>query len=145
MSKPVIEALSHLLADTYLLYLKTQNFHWHVTGPNFHSFHKMFEEEYQQLAMAVDEIAERIRALNHAAPATFAEFSKLTCLKETNKKLNANDMVKNLLADHEKIIKELKQLVKTAQEEGDEETADLGIARGEEHEKTAWMLRSSRV
>lgn len=143
MNKQVIESLRHLLADTYLLYLKTQNYHWHVVGPNFHSFHKMFEEQYIQLANANDEIAERIRSLNHAAPATFKEFLDLTSLKETHKKLTANDMVKNLLHDHEVIIKELKKLVKTAQKAGDEETADLGITRAEEHEKTAWMLRSS--
>jgi len=143
MNKKVIDSLCHLLADTYLIYVKTQNFHWHVMGPYFHSFHKMFEEQYLQLALAVDEIAERIRALNHAAPATFAEFLELTHLKEDRKNLNANTMVKTLLHDHETIIASLKKLIKAAQEAGDEETADLGITRCEEHEKTAWMLRSS--
>lgn len=143
MSKEVIEHLKHLLADTYLLYLKTQNFHWHVTGPNFHSFHKMFEEEYIQLANAVDEIAERIRALKDSAPATFKEFLELSQLKEDHGKFSANSMVQKLLHDHEVIIKSLKKLIKIAQDNGDEETADLAITRGEEHEKTAWMLRSS--
>jgi starvation-inducible DNA-binding protein len=145
MNNPVIEGLRHLLADTYLLYLKTQNYHWHVVGPNFHSLHKMFEEEYIELSAAVDEIAERIRALNQKAPATFADFLKLSCLKENHDDLKADDMIKDLLQDHEIMIQKLKQLVKTAQDAGDEETADLGITRAEVHEKTAWMLRSSRA
>jgi starvation-inducible DNA-binding protein len=142
-NKKVTDSLSHLLADTYTLYLKTQNFHWHVTGPNFHSFHLMFEEQYNKLALANDEIAERIRTLGAAAPATFKEFLQLTAIKEEVGKFSANDMVKKLLHDHEIVIKNAKELVTISQEMKDEETADLGIKRVEEHEKTAWMLRSS--
>jgi starvation-inducible DNA-binding protein len=142
-NKQVVEGLCHLLADTYTLYLKTQNFHWHVTGPNFHSLHKMFEEQYNQLALATDELAERIRALNHAAPATFAEFLELATIKEDHGKLSANDMIKKLLHGHEIIIKNAKQLIPTSLNAKDDETADLVIGRVEEHEKTAWMLRSS--
>lgn len=139
----VVQGLSHLLADTYTLYLKTQNFHWHVTGPNFHSFHKMFEEQYIELTAATDLIAERIRALNQPAPATFAEFLKLASIKEEMGKLSANDMVKKLLQDHEIIIKNAKELIALSLDQKDDETADLVIGRVEEHEKTAWMLRSS--
>ena len=142
-NKKVTDGLSHLLADTYTLYLKSQNFHWHVTGPNFHSFHKMFEEEYIQLAAATDLLAERLRALNHRAPATFAEFLKLATIKEDLGTFSANDMVKKLLHGHEIIIKNAKELIAIALEVHDEETADLVIGRVEEHEKTAWMLRSS--
>lgn len=139
----VTEGLAKLLADTYTLYLKTQNFHWHVTGPHFHSLHKMFEEEYVQLAAAVDEIAERIRSLNHPAPASFAEFLKLTSIKENVKTPSANDMVKQLLNDHETIVKHIADMLPIAQHMKDEATLDLLINRTEEHEKTAWMLRSS--
>lgn len=142
-NKQVVEGLRHLLADTYTLYLKTQNFHWHVTGPYFHSFHKMFEEQYNQLAIANDDIAERIRALNHVAPATFAEFLELATIKEDKGKLTSNDMIKKLLNGHEIIIKNAKQLIPVALDAKDDETADLVIGRVEEHEKTAWMLRSS--
>lgn len=139
----VTDGLSRLLADTYTLYLKTQNFHWHVTGPSFHSFHTMFEEQYVKLAMAVDLLAERIRSLNSIAPATFAEFLKLATIKEDTGKISANDMVKKLLDGHEIIIKTAKELIATSLECKDDETADLVIGRVEEHEKTAWMLRSS--
>jgi starvation-inducible DNA-binding protein len=139
----VVDGLAHLLADTYTLYLKSQNFHWHVTGPSFHSFHNMFEEQYLQLAAATDMLAERIRALNHTAPATFAEFLKLASIKEDMGTISANDMVKKLLSGHEIIIKNAKELVAIALECKDDETADLVIGRVEEHEKTAWMLRSS--
>lgn len=142
-NKHIVDGLAHLLADTYTLYLKTQNFHWHVTGPNFHSFHNMFEEQYIQLTAATDMLAERIRALNHVAPATFAEFLKLATIKEDTGKLSANEMVKKLLEGHEIIIKNAKELVAISLEHKDDETADLVIGRVEEHEKTAWMLRSS--
>ena len=141
--KQVTEGLAKLLADTYTLYLKTQNFHWHVTGPHFHSLHRMFEEEYIALAAAVDEIAERIRTLKHTAPASFTEFLKLTSIKEETSTPAANDMVKKLLADHEIVIKHIATLLPIAQEIKDEATFDLLIKRTEEHEKTAWMLRSS--
>lgn len=142
-NKKVVDGLSHLLADTYTLYLKTQNFHWHVTGPHFHSFHNMFEEQYIQLAAANDLLAERIRTLNSPAPATFTEFLKLATIKENTGSLSANEMVMNLLKDHEIIIKNAKELIAIAMEAKDDETADIVIGRVEEHEKNAWMLRSS--
>ncbi|EKD54951.1 MAG: hypothetical protein ACD_60C00030G0001 [uncultured bacterium] len=137
------EGLAKLLADTYTLYLKTQNFHWHVTGPHFHSLHKMFEEEYIELANAVDEIAERIRALGAPAPASFGEFLKLTSIKEETAKPSAIEMVKKLLHDHETVIKHIESLMPLAQKVEDEATLDLLITRSEIHQKTAWMLRSS--
>ncbi len=135
--------LCTLLANTYTLYLKTQNFHWNVTGPHFHSLHKMFEEEYIELAAAVDEIAERIRALGAEAPASFARYLELATLKEENHTPTATDMVKKLLQDHETIIEQLQKLMPTAQTAKDEATLDLLINRTEIHQKTAWMLRSS--
>ncbi len=137
------EGLAKLLADTYTLYLKTQNFHWNVTGPLFHSLHKMFEEEYIELAAAVDEIAERIRALGAHAPGSFSDFLKLTSIQEETKTPIASDMVKRLLADHEIVIAHLQSLMPVAQKLNDEATLDLLITRTEIHQKTAWMLRSS--
>lgn len=137
------EGLAKLLADTYTLYLKTQNFHWNVTGPLFHSLHKMFEEEYIELAAAVDEIAERIRALGANAPGSFADFLKLTSIKEETGTPIASSMVEKLLADHEIIIAHLQSMMPVAQNMQDEATLDLLITRTEIHQKTAWMLRSS--
>lgn len=137
------EGLAKLLADTYTLYLKTQNFHWNVTGPHFHSLHKMFEEEYIELAAAVDEIAERIRALGAIAPASFSDFLKLTSIKEETSTPEAAQMVKKLLSDHETVIDHLQSLMPVAENLNDEATLDLLITRTEIHQKTAWMLRSS--
>jgi starvation-inducible DNA-binding protein len=142
-STRITEGLAKLLADTYTLYLKTQNFHWNVTGPHFHSLHRMFEEEYTELAAAVDLIAERIRALGAVAPGSFAEFLKLTTIKEDHSPPTAHDMVKKLLHDHQTIIHHLELLMPIAQESKDEGTLDLLITRTEVHQKTAWMLRSS--
>ncbi|MDX1902227.1 MAG: DNA starvation/stationary phase protection protein [Gammaproteobacteria bacterium] len=142
-NKALINGLSSLLADTYTLYLKTQNFHWHVTGPLFHSLHRMFEEQYNELANAVDELAERIRTLGAKAPASFAEFLKLSSIKEASEEHNAADMVHALLLDHEKMVKHLEKLIPVAQKINDEGTLDLLIMRTEVHQKTAWMLRSS--
>ncbi|EKD72320.1 MAG: hypothetical protein ACD_45C00703G0005 [uncultured bacterium] len=137
------EGLTKLLADTYTLYLKTQNFHWNVTGPHFHSLHGMFEEEYTELAGAVDEIAERIRALGAHAPGSFTDFLKLTSIKEETGIPTAQDMVKKLLQDHETVIKHIESLMPIATAASDEATLDLLITRSEIHQKTAWMLRSS--
>lgn len=139
----IAEHLSHLLANTYTLYLKTQNFHWNVTGPHFHSLHKMFEEQYQELANSIDEIAERIRALGKPAPGSFSEFLKLSYIKDAAGSANANDMVKKLLADHERIIEYIAEVFPDVEEAQDEATVDLLNKRTESHEKTAWMLRSS--
>ena len=139
----ITEGLAKLMASTYTLYLKTQNFHWHVTGPLFHSLHRMFEEQYLELADAVDELAERIRALGAKAPATFTQFMQLSSIKETENILTSLEMVHQLLEDHEKVIAELQALMPTTQKKTDEATLDLLIKRTEIHQKTAWMLRSS--
>src|SRR3990167_5967636 len=115
-STKLIDGLAHLLADTYVLYLKTQNFHWNVTGLNFHSYHKMFEHQYEELAEAVDTIAERIRSMRAWAPASFKEFLALTSLKESAKNLDSDTMLKTLLSDHEHIASNLNKLFKLAQE-----------------------------
>jgi starvation-inducible DNA-binding protein len=139
----VAEELGHFLADTYALYLKTQNFHWNVTGPLFYTLHKMFEEQYLELASAVDEIAERIRSLGGYTPASFSQFNQLSSLKEEKEKVEAVSMVEKLLKDHETLAQHATHLIETAQTAGDEGTADLLIQRLKVHEKFAWMLRSS--
>ncbi|HVY53611.1 MAG TPA: Dps family protein [Gammaproteobacteria bacterium] len=137
------EGLSHYLADTYLVYLKTQNFHWNVRGPNFHALHKFFEEQYLELAAAVDTIAERIRALHMVAPASFAQYLKLTSLDEETTLLSADDMLKQLLHDHQIICRNLLRLFDVAEHAGDEVTVDLITERMRAHEQTCWMLRST--
>src|SRR6266404_1348661 len=102
--KEIADSLSQLLADTYTLYLKTQNFHWNVKGPHFYSLHKMFEEQYQELAAAVDEIAERIRALGSYTPASFSQFASLSSLKEATSEINADTIIQKLLKDHEAMM-----------------------------------------
>lgn len=139
----IIDGLSCLLADTYLLYLKTQNFHWNVTGPTFISLHLMFEEQYEQLADAADVIAERIRALQAPAPGSFAEFLKLTSLEEADSGISAEEMLHALLKDHESMSEASNRMIQTAEEDGDEVTVDMLIERKSEHDKTAWMLRST--
>lgn len=138
----VVDALSHLLADTYVLYTKTQNFHWNVKGPLFYSYHKMFEAQYEELSEAIDTLAERIRSLHQLSPASMAEFLKLTSLKESSNSLHAEMMVKTLLADHETIAKNIEKLFAVIEDDGDEVTLDLFIERKAAHDKTAWMLRS---
>lgn len=140
----VSEELGHFLADTYTLYLKTQNFHWNVTGPFFYTLHKMFEEQYLELALALDEIAERIRSLGGYTPASFSQFCQLTSLKEEKGRTEATAMVEKLLKDHETLAQHAMHLIETAQAADDEGTADLLIQRLKAHEKFAWMLRSSR-
>jgi starvation-inducible DNA-binding protein len=138
----IADGLSHLLADTYAVYLKTQNFHWNVTGMNFHSLHKMFEEQYQQLAEAVDTIAERIRALKCKTPGSFSAFSKLTSVKDENDTPTSKEMVKQLMKDHESVVMHAYTMLAKATKAGDDATMDLLVERIREHEKTAWMLRS---
>lgn len=138
----IIKHLGQLLASNYTLYLKTQNFHWNVTGPFFQTLHLMFEEQYTTLAVANDDIAERIRALGAPAPATYREFSELSFISEPDGKHTAEEMVQSLLSDHEKIIEFEKKLLEETSEIGDEGTADLLTTRVAEQEKTAWMLRS---
>ena len=137
-----VDGLSRVLAESYTLYLKTHNFHWNVTGPMFQPLHSVFEEQYSELAEAVDEIAERIRALNSPAPGSFKEFQNLSSIKEATGKFNALEMVKELLNGHETISQTAGKVAAVAQESGDEGTADLMIQRTQVHDKAAWMLRS---
>ena len=141
--KTVTDQLAKILADTYFLYLKTQNFHWNVTSKHFHSLHLMFESQYEELAAAIDEVAERIRALGKPTPATFKQFSKLTDINETTEIPSGMDMVAQLTADHETLCRNLRASLKIIQKTNDEGSADLLIIRLEAHEKTAWMLRST--
>lgn len=141
--KAVAQKLKILLADTYTLYLKTQNFHWNVTGPNFKNLHEMFEGQYKELAGAVDEIAERIRSLGFIAPGSYREFSELANLKDAEKLGSAEDMIKELIADHEVIIQHMRGVMPGISDVDDEVSMDLFIGRMADHEKTAWMLRSS--
>ncbi|PKO92179.1 MAG: DNA starvation/stationary phase protection protein [Betaproteobacteria bacterium HGW-Betaproteobacteria-1] len=140
--KKIAEGLSHLLADSYSLYLKTHYFHWNVTGPMFNSLHLMFETQYNELALAVDAIAERIRSLDFYAPGTYREFSKLTSIPESESVPKAQDMIKELVAGHEAVCRTARSVFPAADKAGDEATADLLTQRLQIHEKTAWMLRS---
>ncbi len=134
--------LSRLLADSYTLYLKTHNFHWNVTGKMFQTLHVMFEEHYTELALAVDLVAERIRALGLPAPGSYAAFARLSSVPDTDGVPAAMDMVKLLVEAHETVIRTAREVVNAAEEAGDQATADLGTQRLQIHEKTAWMLRS---
>ena len=138
----IANGLTHLLADTYTLYLKTHNYHWNVTGPMFQTLHTMFETQYTELSGAVDLIAERIRALGHKAPGSYQEFSKLTSIKENVSELNANQMIADLVQGQEAVIRTARELFSRVDEAHDEPTADLLTQRMQIHEKTAWMLRS---
>jgi starvation-inducible DNA-binding protein len=140
--KDIADGLSHLLADSYTLYLKTHNFHWNVTGPMFNTLHLMFEGQYTELATAVDEIAERIRALGHPAPGSYAQFTKLSKVKEETGTPGAEDMIKQLVEAHETVARTAREVFPVAEEASDEPTADLLTQRLQVHEKTAWMLRS---
>jgi starvation-inducible DNA-binding protein len=145
MPKPspkTVEELSHLLADSYTLYLKTHNFHWNVTGPMFTTLHTLFETQYNELALAVDEIAERIRTLGARAPGSYAEFAQLTAVKEAKGTTPATQMVRQLTADQATLAAAAQRVVQAAQAAGDEASADLGIRRMQVHQKNAWMLRS---
>jgi starvation-inducible DNA-binding protein len=137
----VADSLSKLLADTYVLTVKTQNFHWNVTGPHFPYLHTLFQQQYEELSAATDEIAERIRALGHHAPGTMAEFLKLASVKEPSAGLDAAAMVRALASDHETVIREARAAQHEIQEAGDEESSDLVIGRLAAHGKAAWMLR----
>lgn len=139
----VVRDLVQFLSDTYVLYVKTQNFHWNVVDPRFFSLHKMLEEQYEDLAEATDEIAERLRALEQKAPGSMKEFLKNSSLEEANKNhYSANEMIQELTQDHQAISKSLLKKIKEATSCHDEGTADLFIERLRVHDKTAWMLRS---
>ncbi|TVQ82555.1 MAG: DNA starvation/stationary phase protection protein [Micavibrio sp.] len=136
----VVRALSVLLADSYGLYLKTQNYHWNVTGPMFQGLHVLFQQQYEELALIVDEIAERIRALGEKAPGSYSAFAKLTTLKEENGNPSAQQMLKILAEDQNLLIASAKALLDTAEAAGDEASVDLAVGRIQLHEKNRWML-----
>ena len=138
----IAAGLSRLLADTYSIYLKTQNYHWNVRGPLFHTLHAMFEEQYTELAIAIDEIAERIRAVGQPAPGSFSEFARLAKVEEENGSPSAKQMISNLVEDQATVVQTCKNIFPIVQQSADEPTADLLIRRMQVHEKTAWMLKS---
>ncbi len=138
----IATGLSRLLADSYTLYLKTHNYHWNVTGPLFNTLHQMFETQYTELATAVDEIAERIRALGHRAPGSYKEFAALTSIVEDTEAPSAERMIEQLVIGQETVVRTARDVFPVADEAGDEPTADLLTQRMNLHEKNAWMLRS---
>ena len=138
----IAEGLSKLLADTYTLYLKTHNFHWNVTGPMFQTLHLMFETQYNELALAVDQIAERIRALGYPAPGTYADYVKLSSIKETAGVPKAEKMIALLVEGQEAVARTARSVFPVVDKANDEPTADLLTQRMQIHEKNAWMLRS---
>ena len=141
--KSVAEALNATLADTYALYMKTHAYHWNVTGPQFHTLHVMFEEQYREMWAALDEIAERVRALGVFAPTSGKQFADLTAIESADTSPPAaTTMVERLLSDHETLIKRARESLSTAEEAGDAASADLLTVRIQTHEKTAWMLRA---
>ncbi len=138
----IAEGLSRLLADSYTLYLKTHNYHWNVEGPMFTTLHLMFEEHYNELALAVDEIAERIRTLGEPAPATYREFSALSSIEEDTDRPDATEMIRRLVSGHETVVRTARSVFPAVEAANDEPSADLLTQRMQVHEKTAWMLRS---
>ncbi len=138
----IAEGLKRLLADSYTLYLQTHNFHWNVVGPKFRELHLMFEEHYNELALAVDEIAERIRTLDVPAPGTYKELARLSSIEEVEGVPQDSDMVDILTKGHEQVVRTCRDVLKLAQEGDDESTTALASDRMRIHEKTAWMLRA---
>ncbi len=138
----IANGLARLLADSYTLYLKTHNFHWNVKGPMFQTLHLMFETQYTELALAVDLIAERIRALGFPAPGTYSEFARLTSIPETPGVPKAEEMIKLLIEGQEAVVRTARSVFPVVEQANDEATADLLTQRMQLHEKTAWMLRS---
>ncbi|MBP7156095.1 MAG: DNA starvation/stationary phase protection protein [Flavobacteriales bacterium] len=138
----VVDPLATLLASSYTLYLKTHNYHWNVTGPMFTTLHTLFMTQYTELALAVDEVAERIRTLGAYAPGSYTAFMKLSKVKEENGHPNAKAMIKQLVADQAAIIETAKAVIKAAEKDGDQVSADLATRRMDVHAKNAWMLRS---
>ncbi len=138
----IAQGLARLLADSYTLYLKTHNYHWNVTGPQFNTLHQMFEEQYTELAVAVDEIAERIRALGEWAPGSYSAYAKLTSIEEEENVPDAEQMIRQLVKGQEAVVRTARSVIKAADAANDEPTADLLTQRMQVHEKNAWMLRS---
>ena len=140
--KAITDGLARLLADTYTLYLKTHNYHWNVTGPMFQTLHLMFETQYSELALAVDLIAERIRALGAPAPGSYREFGALSAVPEDEDHPDASEMIRRLVSGQETVARTARSLFPIVEQAHDEPTADLLTQRLQIHEKTAWMLRS---
>ena len=140
--KEIAEGLSKMLADTYTLYLKTHNYHWNVTGPMFNTLHLMFEQQYVELAEAVDLIAERIRSLGYPAPGSYKEFAQLTQIRDSEEMPDAEGMIRSLVSGQETVVKTARSVFPVVDKANDEVTADLLTQRMQIHEKTAWMLRS---
>jgi starvation-inducible DNA-binding protein len=140
--RAVAEGLAGLLADTYTLYLKTHNFHWNVTGPMFNTLHLMFEQQYNELALAVDLVAERIRALGHPAPGSYAQFARLSSIEEETGVPRAEAMIRQLVEGQEAVARTARKAFPVAERAFDQATLDLLTQRLQAHEKNAWMLRS---
>ena len=138
----IATGLGRVLADSYTLYLKTHNYHWNVTGPLFSTLHVMFETQYTELAQALDEIAERIRALGYPAPGSYPDYAGLTSIDEDTDAPDAETMIRRLVAGQEAVVRTARQVFPLADEAHDEPTADLLTQRMQVHEKNAWMLRS---
>ncbi len=138
----IAEGLARVLADSYTLYLKTHNYHWNVTGPMFQTLHVMFEGHYTELAMAVDELAERIRALGEMAPGSYREFTTLNSVGEDEDQPDATEMIRRLVKGHEAVVRTARAAFPAAEKAEDQATMDLLTQRMQVHEKTAWMLRS---
>jgi starvation-inducible DNA-binding protein len=139
---PDVEALSTLLASSYVLYTKSHNYHWNVTGPMFTTLHTLFETQYTELAAAIDEIAERIRARGAFAPGSFTEFAKLSVVAEDTGRPDAKTMIRTLADDHAKVADAARRVIAAADAATDQASADLGTRRVDVHEKAVWMLRS---
>lgn len=142
-SRVVAQGLSRLLADTYTLYLKTHNYHWNVTGPNFASLHLLFEQQYSELALAVDALAERIRALGAPAPGSYKQFAGLARVADEAELPDSMEMVGRLLGDHQALLETAREALATAEEHHDQPSADLVSERMQVHQKAAWMLRAT--
>ena len=140
--REIAHGLARLLADSYTLYLKTHNYHWNVTGPLFNTLHQMFEEQYTELAVAIDDIAERIRALGEPAPGSYQAYSELTEIEEEVGEPSAEEMILRLLKGQETVARTARSVIAAAEAANDEPTADLLTQRMQVHEKNAWMLRS---
>jgi starvation-inducible DNA-binding protein len=138
----IASGLSRVLADSYTLYLETHNFHWNVTGPMFQSLHLMFEAQYTELALAVDLVAERIRALGFPAPGTYRRFLELSAIKQYEGVPKAEDMIRRLVSGHETVARTAREVFGIAEAARDQPTCDVLAQRMQVHEKTAWMLRS---
>jgi starvation-inducible DNA-binding protein len=138
----IAAGLSRLLADSYTLYLKTHNYHWNVTGPQFSTLHALFETHYRELAEAIDQIAERIRALGHPAPGSYEEFRRLSVIEEETGEPSAREMVERLVTGQETVVRTAREIFPVVEAASDEPTADLLTQRMQVHEKNAWMLRS---